>query len=173
MIERVERFVLASRQELELRGFPKPGDLVRLADSLQPLLRWERGPSSECLHDGVGAVLIVNRRFVGRRFEVELGHELAHALFTCGLAYVVRDIDWSCPRIQRLADNTEARDEGIAHQFTLAWFLPAPLVVEYWERPRQLARDSGCSLAWVNQRRVELWGIAQGIEPLPEWLEAT
>jgi hypothetical protein len=112
---------------------------------------------------------VVQRGLAGRPYEEVLAHELGHGLFCCGLADFVRGTDWRSEKIQRLARGTERKEEGLAHQFALAWFLPAPLVLAAWFEPWRIERESGCPAAWVNQRRRELWGIAVGWEPVPEW----
>lgn len=167
MIERVEKWVEAARWETDVRAFPRLAHLERLVERSAPWLELAEGEETLTIHlPEQGLVLITMERGLDPdSYEWALAEELGHALFTHGLAAAVRR--------QRppLARRNEQLDEGIASAFREAWFLPASLVLARWRAPWTIVRESGCSYAFVQRRRSDLWPLTLPDAGLPAWLD--
>jgi hypothetical protein len=169
--EWVEERAAAIRLALRIPGFPEEADLYRLIDWLDGcvVLRWAEVSAGYCVHrEDHRGVITLPRRVPDREVDRILAEEIGHYLLTHGMAALLRQMAPEDARILRLARRWEWRDEVLAREFVQAWHLPSRLVQETPD-DEELAFQSRCTLALVEERRGSLQGRVIELSEPPRW----
>lgn len=173
----IEERLEAIRLALRISGFPEEADLYRLAEWLggNVLLRHERVGAPMCIRRPDGSHLInLPEELSGRRLDEALCHELAHALLTGGMGFLLRHLPTHpdrAARLERLARACDAQDEARAREFVTAWALPSALVAACQDDV-ELAWRANCTEELVHRRRTSLLGRVMRLEAPPRWCAA-
>lgn len=168
----IEERVTALQLALGIHTFPSHEDLARLVEWLGTIeLRQADVDAGRCAHYGPERqVITLPRRLAGQTLTLELAHEVGHALLTVGMGALLRQQAPECFAVERLARAWDRQDERRAHDFVLAWLLPARFLRMY--QNEELCELAGVTPELVQARRERYGRGGRRGEGLPRWSAA-
>jgi hypothetical protein len=167
----IEERAEALRVALRIPAFPDDEDTERAAEYLSASVSVSHAPhaKSVTIQGDQARTILLPAHLRGRARDLVLCEEIGHLLLASGLSSYLR-LCGGQSRLQRLARLAEAKDEWLARQFVMAWFLPAWLV-QLHDDPA-LGDASGCDPEMVRERRRLLAGYWLDMSTPPHWCAA-